>query len=142
MSGYYRTAYAQDFALLETRTQKAWFAFLSLALLAYPFGAGPLGLELANQVLLGCIGAVALMLLTGYAGQISLGHAGLLAAGAFTTGILFKEFGAPVCGSRCRLPQRSARCSASSSVCRACACAACTSRCRRSRSTSSSSFSG
>ena len=96
MSGYYRTAYAQDFALLETRTQKAWFAFLSLALLAYPFGAGPLGLELANQVLLGCIGAVALMLLTGYAGQISLGHAGLLAAGAFTTGILFKEFGAPM----------------------------------------------
>ena len=35
------------------------------------------------------------MLLTGYAGQISLGHAGLLAAGAFTTGILFKETGAP-----------------------------------------------
>src|SRR3954468_9550867 len=36
----------------------------------------------------------ALMLLTGYAGQISLGHAGLLAAGAFTTGILCKELGA------------------------------------------------
>jgi branched-chain amino acid transport system permease protein len=96
MSGYYRTRYAEDFALLQTRTQKAWLAFLSLALLMYPFGAGPLGLELANQVLLGSIGAVALMLLTGYAGQISLGHAGLLAAGAFTTGVLFKEFAAPV----------------------------------------------
>jgi hypothetical protein len=35
------------------------------------------------------------MLLTGYAGQISLGHAGLMAAGAFTTGILFKELAAP-----------------------------------------------
>ena len=35
------------------------------------------------------------MLLTGYAGQISLGHAGLLAAGAFTAGILFKELNAP-----------------------------------------------
>src|SRR5690349_12902062 len=35
------------------------------------------------------------MLLTGYAGQISLGHAGLLAAGAFTTGILFREANAP-----------------------------------------------
>ena len=35
------------------------------------------------------------MLLTGFAGQISLGHAGLLAAGAYTSGILFKEFGAP-----------------------------------------------
>jgi len=34
------------------------------------------------------------MLLTGFAGQISLGHAGLLAAGAFTTGILFQETGA------------------------------------------------
>ena len=35
------------------------------------------------------------MLLTGYAGQVSLGHAGLLAAGAFTVGILFKERSAP-----------------------------------------------
>jgi branched-chain amino acid transport system permease protein len=35
------------------------------------------------------------MLLTGYAGQVSLGHAGLLAAGAFTVGILFKELHAP-----------------------------------------------
>ena len=35
------------------------------------------------------------MLLTGYAGQVSLGHAGLLAAGAFTVGILFKELQAP-----------------------------------------------
>src|SRR5262245_16739556 len=35
------------------------------------------------------------MLLTGYAGQISLGHAGLIAAGAFTVGILFRETNAP-----------------------------------------------
>src|SRR5262245_52912451 len=34
------------------------------------------------------------MQLTGFAGQISLGHAGLLAAGAFTVGILSKETGA------------------------------------------------
>ena len=39
--------------------------------------------------------ALGLNLLTGYAGQVSLGHAGLLAAGAFTVGILFKEFKAP-----------------------------------------------
>src|SRR5262245_36080141 len=35
------------------------------------------------------------MLLTGHAGQISLGHAGLIAAGAFTAGILFREANAP-----------------------------------------------
>jgi branched-chain amino acid transport system permease protein len=36
------------------------------------------------------------MLLTGYAGLISLGHAGLIAAGAFTTAILFKELNASI----------------------------------------------
>lgn len=94
-SGYFRTSHARELVLLDTRTQKAWTVVFALALGTYPFLAGPLALDLANQVLLGSIGAVALMLLTGYAGQISLGHAGLLAAGAFTTGILFKEFGAP-----------------------------------------------
>jgi branched-chain amino acid transport system permease protein len=93
-SGYFRTRYERDLALLDTRTRKAWLAAFLAALAAYPFVAGPFGLELANQVLLAAVGAVALMLLTGYAGQISLGHAGLLAAGAFTTGILFKETGA------------------------------------------------
>ena len=96
MSGYFRVRYADDFALLNTRTRKAWFGLLAAGLCVYPFVSGPLWLDLANQVLLGSIGAVALMLLTGYAGQISLGHAGLLAAGAFTTGILFKEFAAPM----------------------------------------------
>ena len=49
------------------------------------------------------------MLLTGYAGQISLGHAGH-AAGAFTVGILFRETNARS-GSRCPPPpgRRSAR---------------------------------
>lgn len=95
MSGYYRVKYAQDSALLDTRAQKAWLAIFLVFLFSLPFVANALWLDLANQVLLGVVGAVALMLLTGYAGQISLGHAGLLAAGAFTAGILFKEFGAP-----------------------------------------------
>jgi branched-chain amino acid transport system permease protein len=94
MSGYFRTRYLKDRALLDTRVQKAWFAIFVVALFVYPVLADALWLDLANQVLLSSIGAVALMLLTGYAGQISLGHAGLLAAGAFTTGILFKELGA------------------------------------------------
>jgi branched-chain amino acid transport system permease protein len=93
-SGYFRTRYEQDFRLLDTRTQKAALAAIAVAAIALPFVAGPFMLDLANQVLLAVVGAVALMLLTGYAGQISLGHAGLLAAGAYTTGILFKELGA------------------------------------------------
>jgi branched-chain amino acid transport system permease protein len=94
-SGYFRTRYDADFALVETRTQKLVFCVFALCALGLPFVASPFLLDLANQVLLAVVGAVALMMLTGYAGQISLGHAGLLAAGAYTTGILFKELGAP-----------------------------------------------
>jgi branched-chain amino acid transport system permease protein len=94
-SGYFRTGYERDVALLDTRTEKVAFAVFVAAAAALPALSGPFVLDLANQVLLAVIGAVALMLLTGFAGQVSLGHAGLLAAGAFTAGILFKEFGAP-----------------------------------------------
>ena len=95
-SGYFRTGYAQEMALTKTRLERvSLFAFI-VVLLVYPYLASAFYLDLANQVFLACIGALSLMLLTGYAGQVSLGHAGLLAAGAFTAGILFKEFGAPI----------------------------------------------
>ena len=95
-SGYFRTDYSQDFRLVDTRTQRVALAAFLACMLVLPLAASSFALDLANQVLLATIGAVALMLLTGYAGQISLGHAGLLAAGAFTTGILFKELAAPI----------------------------------------------
>ena len=94
-SGYFRTGYAQGLALIETRTERVALAVLVVALAVFPFLATPFYLDLANQVFLASIGALALMLLTGYAGQVSLGHAGLMAAGAFTVGILFKEVQAP-----------------------------------------------
>jgi len=94
-SGYFKTSYRADIVLVETRFQRLSLLALAVVLVAIPFVLTPFLLDLANEVLLAAIGAVALMLLTGFAGQISLGHAGLLAAGAFTTGILFKEIDAP-----------------------------------------------
>jgi branched-chain amino acid transport system permease protein len=85
----------QELALFETRTQKASVTALIVALFVFPFLATPFALEIASQIFLATIGALALMLLTGFAGQVSLGHAGLIAAGAFTTGILAKEIQAP-----------------------------------------------
>ena len=94
-SGYFRTDYSQDFKLVETRLERVSASLFVIALAFFPFVASPFQLDLACQVFLAAVGSLSLMLLTGFAGQISLGHAGLLAAGAFTTGILFKEFGAP-----------------------------------------------
>jgi branched-chain amino acid transport system permease protein len=94
-SGHFRRSYADEFSLIETTTAKvATVAFLIL-LVAFPFVAGPFYVDLATQVFLASIGALALMLLTGIAGQVSLGHAGLIAAGAFSAGILYKEVAAP-----------------------------------------------
>jgi branched-chain amino acid transport system permease protein len=94
-SGYFRTRYEQDLKLVGTRLERTSLAVFVLALLAFPLIASPFQLDLACQVFLACVGALSLMLLTGYAGQISLGHAGLMAAGAFTVGILFQETKAP-----------------------------------------------
>src|SRR5256885_254813 len=90
-----RTAQAQELALLGTRTRRTRFALVLAVLVALPFAASPFLLDLANQVLLASISALALMLLTGFAGLISLGTAGLLGAGAYAVGILVREVGAP-----------------------------------------------
>jgi branched-chain amino acid transport system permease protein len=90
-----QAAYAQELALLGTRTRRVRFAVTLAVLVSLPFAANPFLLDLANQVLLASIGALALMLLTGFAGLISLGTAGLLGAGAYAVGILVREAGAP-----------------------------------------------
>lgn len=95
-SGYFRTGYGQDIALVKTRLEGVSLTVFAALLLIFPFFATAFYLDLVTQVFLSSIGALSLMLLTGYAGQISLGHAGLLAAGAFTAGILFKEFSMPI----------------------------------------------
>ena len=94
-SGYFKTSYSKDLSLLETRLQMTSLTVFLAALLLFPFIASTFYVDIANQIFLAAIGAVSLMLLTGCAGQVSLGHAGLLAAGAFTTGVLFEEVAAP-----------------------------------------------
>src|SRR5437016_12984192 len=94
-SGYFRTNYAQEIALIKTRLERVSLILFVALLIAFPFVASAFYLDLATQVFLASIGSLSLMLLTGFAGQVSLGHAGLLAAGAFTAGILSQELYAP-----------------------------------------------
>src|SRR5262249_62136522 len=94
-SGYFRPNYHQDLPPLQPRLERTSLIAFTIALLAFPLTASPFQLDPACRVFLACVGSLSLMLLTGYAGQISLGHAGLLAAGAFTVGILFRETNAP-----------------------------------------------
>jgi branched-chain amino acid transport system permease protein len=63
---------------------------LVIAILAIvlPFGLSAFWLTTATFVLIAAIGALGLNVLTGYTGQISLGHAFFLAVGAYTAAVL------------------------------------------------------
>lgn len=90
-----RTRYAEELSLLGTPGRRFWTALLILVLVLVPLTAPPHWLSVLNLTAIAVIGAVALNLLTGYAGQISLGHAGFVAVGAFVTAILIEHFHAP-----------------------------------------------
>jgi branched-chain amino acid transport system permease protein len=76
-------------------TRVTWVvAFIALCgIVVLPFIVSGFVLDVMNRTLLAFIAAVALNILTGYAGQVSLGHAGFLAVGAFTTAIVNRELG-------------------------------------------------
>ena len=75
----------------------------------------------ANQAFIAVIGALALNLLMGTTGQISLGHAGFMAAGAFTVAALITHVEAPDRRDAARRRGRRARSWACWSDCRRCA---------------------
>ena len=87
-SGYFRTSYGADMALVDTGLRRVALGLFAVALVLVPHVASRLVVELLSQAALATVGALALNVLTGMAGQVSLGHAGFLAAGAFTVGIL------------------------------------------------------
>lgn len=102
------TTYQDDQAILNTTTKKVLMGLFVLFLVAVPFfAAGSLGeegslpgpsflasgdwLRLLSTVGIYAIGALGLNILTGLAGQVSLGHAFFMGLGAYTAAV----FGAP-----------------------------------------------
>lgn len=65
------------------------------ALLIFPWFADRYWLNLVNTIGIAAIGAIGLNTLVGYTGQISIGHAGFLAVGAYTAGLLAERAGMP-----------------------------------------------
>jgi len=83
-----RTSYAQDIALLPTRGRRYGMAALLAVAIALPFLITDDLLVVFATGLAACIGAIGLNLVTGYAGQVSLGHAFFLGIGAYTAAVL------------------------------------------------------
>lgn len=92
---YLRTSYLQSNEVLPRPYQKALIALVLVVAASLPLVSSSFFVHLLNLSLLAAIGALGLMLLTGFCGQISLGHAAFLAVGAFTTVILHVHVAAP-----------------------------------------------
>ena len=92
----YRESYAALGALLPYPGAWGWYAALGLALVALPWLVPTYVMTYGTLILIAAIGAIGLNLVTGTAGLISLGHAGFLAIGAYTTGILITTHGWPL----------------------------------------------
>ena len=86
-----KTHYEQDFALFKHRGQMFWYGLLGLTLLASPFMLSSFYLGELSLVFIYAIAGIGLMLLTGYTGLVSLGHAAFLAIGAYTHAYLLSR---------------------------------------------------
>jgi branched-chain amino acid transport system permease protein len=92
-SGTFNQSYAQDMAIFRTKTQ--WillFAFLAF-LFTCPLYSGDRILTILTIIGITVISVHGLNILTGYCNQISIGHAGFMAVGAYTSGILTAHLG-------------------------------------------------
>jgi branched-chain amino acid transport system permease protein len=82
------SSYASEMALLNTRAKRVSVGLLVLLGLALPLVSPDQTLHLLATCCVAAIGAIGLNLVTGYAGQVSLGHAFFIGIGAFTSAVL------------------------------------------------------
>ena len=87
--------YARDMAILRTRTHWALLVGLLVIVFTAPLYLGNYWLGVANLIGITIIAAIGLNILVGYCGQLSIGHAGFMAVGAYTTAVLTNRLGFP-----------------------------------------------
>ena len=86
----FKTNYQQDLRLFKHSGQVFWYGLLLLALLLAPAVFPDYFVSQLVFVWIYSVVGLGLMLLTGYTGQVSMGHAAFLAMGAYTEAYLQK----------------------------------------------------
>ena len=87
--------YAQDMAIVRTGTQWALMGVLFVFVLTMPLYLSNYWLGVFNNIGITLIAALGLNLLVGYCGQLSIGHVGFIAVGAYTSTILTSQYHVP-----------------------------------------------
>ncbi len=87
--------YYEDIQLLNSKALQFWSLMLVIALIAFPFLTPNYYIYIANYMAINVLVTIGLNILVGYTGQISLGHAGFFAIGAFATVLLMGKLSFP-----------------------------------------------
>ena len=87
----FKTAYEQDIRLFRDGTTAVWYALLTLIVLALPTLLSRYYIGEITWVFIYGICGVSLMVLVGYTGLISLGHAAFLGIGAYAHAYLLQH---------------------------------------------------
>jgi branched-chain amino acid transport system permease protein len=87
--------YYEEIQLLDSKVLWFWFLMLIAALITFPFVVSNYYIYMANYMAINVLVTVGLNILVGYTGQISLGHAGFFAIGAFSTVLLMSKLSFP-----------------------------------------------
>ncbi|MCD6151856.1 MAG: branched-chain amino acid ABC transporter permease, partial [Deltaproteobacteria bacterium] len=93
--GDYKTTYKEDMVLFQTTFSKFWIIAFFIALYAIPLLLGNYTLYVGNLICIAIIGAMGISILTGFTGQISLGHGAFIGIGAYASGYLTMKLGFP-----------------------------------------------
>lgn len=83
-SPYLSTDYRHDLRLFGSGWKRFGLVLMAVAFIAFPLQLDDFWLGLLGLVAVYAIGGIGLNLLTGYAGQVSLGHAFFIGVGAYT----------------------------------------------------------
>jgi branched-chain amino acid transport system permease protein len=91
----FRESYYEDIKLFQTIWIRVWISVFLLMLATLPLWGNPYIIYLTNLSCVAIVAALGLNLLTGFTGQISLGHAAFVAVGAYVTAILSTRLSLP-----------------------------------------------
>jgi branched-chain amino acid transport system permease protein len=94
-SGFFKQRYSELVVLTDSPAVKAWTIALLIALIGAPAFLGPFMLAHMTVILFTVVGALGIMVLTGFTGLISLGHVGFLMLGAYAYAIGVSRLGLP-----------------------------------------------
>ena len=105
-SGNYRRSYKEDQTIFATYSEQASLVVLIIVLFALPFAPfmSRSLFRLLDLVLIYTVAVMGLNLVTGFAGQISIGHAAFMGVGAYAAATITRDVATPLLGFDSTVP--------------------------------------